>query len=110
MTFGLNYINSFSNEKPDGNVFYSPINSINITNNIYNISERDEFGNLQAVEPTRVNPLTIIDEYDITQETNRVIAKFPARLQTYKRARHFLRFWVRQLQSRGEHLLSSRAV
>jgi hypothetical protein len=24
---GLNYINTFSNEKPNGNVFYSPINS-----------------------------------------------------------------------------------
>ncbi len=70
---GLNYSNSFSNEKPDGNVFWSPINSINITNNIYNISERDENGNLQAVEPTRVNPLSIIDEFDLTQEVNRVI-------------------------------------
>ncbi|MCG8389497.1 MAG: SusC/RagA family TonB-linked outer membrane protein, partial [Cytophagales bacterium] len=78
INFGINYINSFSNEKPDGNVFYSPINSINITNNIYNIEERDQFGNLLAVEPTRINPLTIIEEYDITQETNRVIGNFQA--------------------------------
>jgi len=30
---GLNYINSFSNEKPDGNSFFSPMNSINIIGN-----------------------------------------------------------------------------
>jgi TonB-dependent SusC/RagA subfamily outer membrane receptor len=35
MSVGLSYANSFSNEKANGNVFYSPINSINITNNIY---------------------------------------------------------------------------
>lgn len=70
---GLNYTNSFSNEKPNGNVFWSPINSINITNNIYNITERDATGNLKAVEPTRVNPLSIIEAFDITQQTNRTI-------------------------------------
>ena len=70
---GLNYSNSFSNEKPDGNVFWSPINSINITNNIYDINERDALGNLQAAEPTRINPLSVIEDFDITQEVNRVI-------------------------------------
>ncbi|MEN0002577.1 MAG: SusC/RagA family TonB-linked outer membrane protein [Bacteroidota bacterium] len=71
---GLNYNNSFSNEKPDGNVFWSPINSINITNNIWDITQRDELGNLQSVEPTRVNPLSVIEDFDITQEVNRAIA------------------------------------
>jgi TonB-linked SusC/RagA family outer membrane protein len=71
---GLNYNNSFSNEKPDGNVFWSPINSINITNNIWDITERDAAGNLQSVEPTRVNPLSVIEDFDITQEVNRSIA------------------------------------
>ena len=71
---GLNYNNSFSNEKPDGNVFWSPINSINITNNIWDITERDEAGNLKSVEPTRVNPLSVIEDFDITQEVNRAIA------------------------------------
>jgi TonB-linked SusC/RagA family outer membrane protein len=70
---GLNYTNSFSNEKPNGNVFWSPVNAINITNNIYNIRERDAAGNLQAAEPTRVNPLSVIEDFDITQETNRTI-------------------------------------
>ncbi|MBV6646064.1 MAG: SusC/RagA family TonB-linked outer membrane protein [Cyclobacteriaceae bacterium] len=69
----LNYTNSKSNEKPDGNVFWSPINSINITNNIWDITQRDEAGNLQSVEPTRVNPLSVIEDFDITQETNRVL-------------------------------------
>ena len=71
---GLNYNNSFSNEKPDGNVFWSPINSINITNNIWDITERDAAGNLKSVEPTRVNPLSVIEDFDITQEVNRAIA------------------------------------
>ncbi len=73
---GLNYSNSFSNEKPDGNVFWSPINSINITNNIWDITQRDELGNLQSVEPTRVNPLSVIEDFDINQEVNRAIADF----------------------------------
>jgi len=73
-TVGLNYNNSFSNEKPDGNVFWSPINSINITNNIWDITQRDAAGNLQSVEPTRVNPLSVIEDFDITQEVNRAIA------------------------------------
>jgi TonB-linked SusC/RagA family outer membrane protein len=71
---GVTYINSLSDEKPDGNVFWSPVNSINITNNIYDITKRDEFGNLQSVEPTRVNPLSIIETFDIGQKVNRVIA------------------------------------
>src|SRR4029079_15558713 len=32
---GLNYINSYSNEKPDGNSFFSPMNSINIIGNFH---------------------------------------------------------------------------
>ncbi|TDE18545.1 SusC/RagA family TonB-linked outer membrane protein [Dyadobacter psychrotolerans] len=70
---GVTYSNSFSNEKPNGNVFYSPINSINITNNIYDITRRDGAGNLPAVEPTRVNPLTVIEEMKFTQAVNRTV-------------------------------------
>ncbi|GJM34776.1 MAG: SusC/RagA family TonB-linked outer membrane protein [Saprospiraceae bacterium] len=77
---GINYSNSFSNEKPDGNVFWSPINSFNITNNIWDITKRDEFGNLQAVEPTRINPLSTIEDFDITQEVNRAITDFQLKL------------------------------
>ncbi|MBC7892564.1 MAG: SusC/RagA family TonB-linked outer membrane protein, partial [Sphingobacteriaceae bacterium] len=70
---GLTYTNSFSNEKPNGNVFYSPINSVNITNNIYDITQRDAAGNLLGVEPTRINPLTVIETFDFTQATSRTI-------------------------------------
>ncbi|MEL6823608.1 MAG: carboxypeptidase-like regulatory domain-containing protein, partial [Calditrichota bacterium] len=81
---GVNYINSFSDEKPDGNVFWSPVNSINITNNIYDITQRDEFGNLQSVEPTRVNPASITETFDITQNVDRVIADAQIRLNPAK--------------------------
>ncbi|MEM7574524.1 MAG: SusC/RagA family TonB-linked outer membrane protein [Bacteroidota bacterium] len=77
---GLNYSNSFSNEKPDGNVFWSPINSINITNNIWDITQRDALGNLQSVEPTRVNPLSVIEDFDLNQEVNRIITDFQLKL------------------------------
>lgn len=74
LTAGLAYINSFSNEKPNGNVFWSPINSINITNNIYDITQRDAAGNLKGVEPTRVNPLSVIEDMKLTQQVSRSIA------------------------------------
>lgn len=70
---GLYYSKSTSDEKPDGNVFWSPINSMNITNNNFDITQRDNNGNLLAVERTRINPLTIIEEFDITQNVNRFI-------------------------------------
>lgn len=73
LSAGLSYSNSFSNEKANGNVFYSPINSINITNNIYDITQRDAAGNLLAVEPTRVNPLSTIEDMEFTQLVNRTV-------------------------------------
>ena len=73
-SFGLSYNNSFSNEKPNGNSFFSPINAINITNNITDAAKRDANGNLQAVEVTRVNPLSVIEDFDINQEVNRAIS------------------------------------
>lgn len=71
---GLTYTNSFSNEKPNGNVFYSPINSVNITNNIYDITQKDPLtGGLKAVEPSRVNPLSPIEDFDFNQSVSRTI-------------------------------------
>ncbi|MGX5820704.1 SusC/RagA family TonB-linked outer membrane protein [Chitinophaga lutea] len=81
ITGGVAYTNSFSNEKPNGNVFWSPINSINITNNIYNIEERDAAGNLKAVEPTRVNPLSVIEDMFLTQSVNRTISDFQVKIK-----------------------------
>ncbi|WP_426061885.1 SusC/RagA family TonB-linked outer membrane protein [Hymenobacter sp. B1770] len=81
---GLSYINSFSNEKANGNVFYSPINSVNITNNIYDIRRRDASGNLLAVEPTRVNPLSTIEDMQFTQGVNRTVSDFQVNLSPVK--------------------------
>jgi TonB-linked SusC/RagA family outer membrane protein len=74
-SLGLNYINSSSNEKPDGNSFFSPLNSINIIGNFHNIYQRDASGNIQAVgERQRVNPVSIIEDIKQRQITNRVLA------------------------------------
>lgn len=81
---GLSYSRSFSNEKANGNVFYSPINSVNITNNIWDITKRDAAGNLQAVEPTRVNPLSTIDDMKFTQAVNRTISDLQLNLTPFK--------------------------
>jgi TonB-linked SusC/RagA family outer membrane protein len=81
---GLSYINSFSNEKANGNVFYSPINSVNITNNIYDITQRDASGNLLAVEPTRVNPLSTIEDMKFTQGVNRTVSDVQVNLTPVK--------------------------
>lgn len=84
MSLGTAYSNSFSNEKPNGNVFWSPINSINITNNIYDITRRDANGNLMAAEPTRINPLSAIETFDIRQEVNRSISDLQVNLRPFK--------------------------
>ena len=81
---GLSYINSFSNEKANGNVFYSPLNAINITNNIYDITRRDPAGNLLAVEPTRVNPLSTIEDMKFTQSVNRTVSDVQLNLTPFK--------------------------
>lgn len=84
LSAGLSYANSFTNEKANGNVFYSPINSINITNNIYDIKARDAAGKLQAVEPSRVNPLSTIEDMNFTQAVNRTINDFQINLAPIK--------------------------
>jgi TonB-linked SusC/RagA family outer membrane protein len=81
---GVAYTNSFSNEKPNGNVFWSPINSINITNNLYDITQRDASGNLKGVEPTRVNPLSVINDMSLTQAVNRTISDLQIKIKPAK--------------------------
>ena len=81
---GIAYTNSFSNEKPNGNVFWSPINSINITNNLYDITQRDAAGNLKNVEPTRVNPLSVIEDMSLTQSVNRTISDIQVKIKPFK--------------------------
>jgi TonB-linked SusC/RagA family outer membrane protein len=71
LSLGLSYANSLANEKANGNVFYSPVNSVNITNNIYDITQRDADGNLKAVEPSRLNPLTTVEDIQFSNSINR---------------------------------------
>ena len=80
---GVAYSNSFANEKPNGNVFWSPINSVNITNNIFNIYDRDAAGNLKGVEPTRVNPLSVIQDMQLTQAVNRTITDVQFKIKPF---------------------------
>ncbi|RTQ46566.1 SusC/RagA family TonB-linked outer membrane protein [Hymenobacter gummosus] len=84
VTAGLAYSNSLADEKANGNVFYSPINSVNITNNIYDINRRDASGNLLAVEPTRVNPLSTIEDMKFTQRVSRTISDVQVNLTPFK--------------------------
>jgi TonB-linked SusC/RagA family outer membrane protein len=100
-TVGLNYINSSSNEKPDGNVFWSPINSINITNNIYDISQRDANGNLLAVDPNRINPLSIIETFKIKQNTDRIISDLQLNYVPFKNFNADLIFGIDNYNQRG---------
>jgi TonB-linked SusC/RagA family outer membrane protein len=81
---GVAYTNSFSNEKPNGNVFWSPINSVNITNNLFDITQRDVAGNLKGVEPTRVNPLSVINDMSLTQAVNRTISDLQIKIKPFK--------------------------
>ena len=85
LNVGMNYINSRANEKPDGNSFYSPINSVTIIGNFHDIWKRDGNGNLLAVgERGRVNPVSVIEDIQQAQETNRIITSFGLKLKPFK--------------------------
>jgi TonB-linked SusC/RagA family outer membrane protein len=85
LSVGLNYINSAGNEKPDGNSFFSPMNSVTIIGNFHNIWERDALGNLKSVgERLRVNPVSVIEDFKQKQETNRLIASTTLKLRPAK--------------------------
>ena len=85
MNLGLNYVNSMSNEKPDGNSFFSPMNSVTIIGNFHDLFTRDALGNLKAVgERGRVNPVSVIEDFKQREETNRLIANFGVKLKPMK--------------------------
>lgn len=85
MNVGLNYINSAANEKPDGNSFFSPMNSVTILGNFHNIWQRDANGNLLAVgERGRINPVSVIEDFDQKQETNRILTSVGLKLRPFK--------------------------
>ncbi|MDR6783754.1 TonB-linked SusC/RagA family outer membrane protein [Pedobacter africanus] len=82
---GFNYIHSDANEKPDGNSFFSPMNSVTIIGNFHDIFARDVFGNLKAVgERGRVNPVSVIEDIKQRQFTNRIIANTKLTLNPVK--------------------------
>ncbi|HEX9509244.1 MAG TPA: SusC/RagA family TonB-linked outer membrane protein [Puia sp.] len=71
----MNYIYDKTNEKPDGNSFFSPTNSVTIIGNYYDIQQRDALGNLKAVgERGRVNPVSVIQDIKQQQQTSRIIS------------------------------------
>lgn len=79
---GLNFINSAANEKPDGNSFFSPMNSVTIIGNFHDIWKRDANGNLLAVgERGRVNPVSVIEDFKQKNETSRVLANLGLKLK-----------------------------
>jgi len=84
-TAGLNYVYSGADEKPDGNSFFSPLNSINILGNIHDIESRDANGNLKAVgERGRVNPLSVINDIKQKQLNSRILANSSLKLYPTK--------------------------
>lgn len=85
LSVGMNYIRSAADEKPDGNSFFSPMNSVTIIGNFHDIFARDANGNLLAVgERGRVNPVSVIEDIKQRQETNRIIASANLKLNPVK--------------------------
>ncbi|HEY9258630.1 SusC/RagA family TonB-linked outer membrane protein, partial [Chitinophaga sp.] len=81
----LNYVYSKSNEKPDGNTFYSPMNSVTIIGNYYDIQQRNGLGQLLKVgERGRVNPASVIEDFQQQQHVGRVIAGAGIKLRPIK--------------------------
>jgi TonB-linked SusC/RagA family outer membrane protein len=78
-SLAFNY--SKSQDMPNGNNFFNPISSIYIIDNVWKLDDRDALGNLRQVEQVRVNPLSVIETFDISQRTNRVIGN--AKLSVY---------------------------
>jgi TonB-linked SusC/RagA family outer membrane protein len=85
MTAGFNYIHSNANEKPDGNSFFSPMNSVTIIGNFHDLFTRDALGNLKSVgERGRANPVSVIEDIKQRQFTNRIIANAGLKLTPIK--------------------------
>ncbi len=85
MNMGLNYTNSSANEKPDGQSFFSPTNSVTIIGNFHDIWTRDANGNIKAVgERGRINPVSVIEDIKQRQSTNRILANFGLKLKPMK--------------------------
>ncbi len=78
---GISYTYGISQDMPNGNNFFNPISAMFIIDNVWDITERDANGKLKQVERVRVNPLSIIEDFKLSQRTNRTIAN--AKLELY---------------------------
>jgi TonB-linked SusC/RagA family outer membrane protein len=100
---GLNFINSLSNEKPDGNSFFSPLNSINIIGNFHDLFTRDALGNIKAIgERGRVNPVSVIEDIRQKQETNRILANAGLKVKIVKGLTLDYTMGIDQYSQKGE--------
>ncbi|MFM7357593.1 MAG: SusC/RagA family TonB-linked outer membrane protein [Sediminibacterium sp.] len=85
MNLGLNYVNSSANEKPDGNSFFSPMNSVTILGNFHDLKFRDALGNLKAHGNLgRVNPISVIEDFKQRNNTSRILTNFGLKLKPMK--------------------------
>jgi TonB-linked SusC/RagA family outer membrane protein len=85
LNVGLNYINSNSNEKPDGTSFFSPMNTVNILGNFHDLTKRDADGNLKTIGNLgRVNPVSVINDFKQINQTSRMITSLGAKLRPFK--------------------------
>jgi TonB-linked SusC/RagA family outer membrane protein len=81
---GAMFTNSRNKDLPNGNNFFSPVSTMTIIDNVWNVEELDANGKLQHVERLRVNPLSVIETFDITQETNRMLTDVKVNLSPVK--------------------------
>ncbi len=68
---GLALSYSKSQDMPVGTNFFSPVSTVYIMDNVWDLNERDNNGNLRQVEAVRVNPLSVIETFKIAQTTAR---------------------------------------
>jgi TonB-linked SusC/RagA family outer membrane protein len=81
---GVMYTNSKSSDLPNGNNFFSPISTMNISDNVWDITAKDANGNLPHVELVRVNPNSVIETYDIRQNVDRTLSDLKLTLTPLK--------------------------
>ena len=84
LSAGIGYTLSKSQDMPNGNNFFSPISTMFIMDNVWDITERSADGTLKQVELVRMNPLTVLETFDITQKTNRTIGDISLKLFPFK--------------------------
>ncbi len=84
LSAGLGYTLSKSQDMPNGNNFFSPVSTMFIMDNVWDITERSADGTLKQVELVRMNPLSVLETFDITQQTNRTIGDISLKLFPFK--------------------------